>query len=266
MNTSARTSAVLGLLLALGPGAHADVSTGVRVIPTYGSSRFDNGAQVDVTALPVTFFVHNERFSLRATLPYLQMRTDLPVVNLGGPFFSIPVGGQTIDENGLGDLVLTPSVLLNTIRPHRPSVWAGARIKLPTADEEKYLGTGKADYGPAAGLLVPVGERLLLSGSAHYDVRGDPPNNDLKNTLSATLAGRVGLGTLSGLSLAFTRTDAARQGHERTWDGSALFDYPLRATGFTLQAGLLGEISGDATGYGVAIGFTYRDDPLPWGQ
>jgi hypothetical protein len=237
----------------------------VRVIPTYGSSRFDNGAQVDLAALPITFIARSERFSLRATLPYLQMKTELPVVYVGGPLLNVPVGGGSLDEEGAGDLVLDPSILIHEGGPRRPWIWGGVRLKVPTADENKYLGTGETDYGPAAGLLLPVGDRLLVSSTVRYDFRGDPPGVDLKNTLVGALAGRVRLGTLSGLTLAFTRSDAARAGRDRTWDVSAFYDRPLSAQGFTLQAGVLAEISGDASGYGIALGFTYRDDPLPWG-
>jgi len=265
MTSIARTATVVALLLACGPDAHAGVQTGVRVIPSFGSSDLDNGVQLDLATLPVTLILRSERVSLRATLPYLQVTTEIPVYYLGGPNLRFPVGGQTIHEEGPGDLVLTPSVLISRGGLQKPWIWGGVRLKVPTADEDKRLGTGQIDYGPTVGLLQPAGDRLLLYASARYDVRGDPPGIDLHNTLAASLAGRLRLRRLSGVTLGLSRTEAALPGGEPSLTASTFFDHVFRRRDLSLHAGVFTDRSGDASGYGVALGFTYRDDPLPWG-
>jgi hypothetical protein len=265
MTSIARAAIVVALLLTFGPGAHAGVQTGVRVIPSYGSSDLDNGVQLDLAALPVTFILRSERLSLRATLPYLQVTTEIPVYYIGGPNLRFPIGGQTIHEEGPGDLVLTPSVLIYRGDLHRPWVWGGARLKVPTADEDKRLGTGEVDYGPSVGLLQPAGDRLLLYATARYDVRGDPPGTDLHNTFAASLAGRLRVRTLSGVTLGLSRTEAAFLGGEPSLTASTFIDHFFRQKDLSLHAGVFSNRSGEASGYGIAVGFTYRDDPLPWG-
>jgi hypothetical protein len=247
------------------PSMHAEMQTGVRVLPAYYTSDLDNGVRFDYGTIPITVIVRSSRFSLRTTFPYVQMHAELPVIYVGGPLLRIPVGGQTIDEDGAGDVVMTPTVAIVTGDLHRPWVWAGARVKIPTADETKYLGTGKTDYGPVAGILQPIGTRVLFLASAAYIVRGDPPRVDLKNTLATSVACRVRAGLLSGVTLAVSRGDAANASLPPVWTASTSFDHFFRG-GYSLFASAFAIRSDAGDGYGAAIGFTYHDDPLPWGS
>jgi hypothetical protein len=177
----------------------------------------------------------------------------------------VPVGGQVIDEDGPGDVVVAPSfALVEGSLTGRPWVWVGARVKVPTADSDKYLGTGKYDYGPDVGIMGVVNTRLLLLASAFYDVRGDTQYVDYSNTLALTGAGRIRLGAVSGLTLAGTHGSSLLDGVDPVWTATAAYDHPF-PNGYSIYGGAFKELSAPGNAYGVAIGFIYREGPLSWG-
>ena len=266
MQRHARSVFAFALLAGLASPAWASLDSGVRVIPTYITSEFDSGLKVDLRTLPVTMFVRSERLSLRATFPFMQMKADVPAFVVGGPIFQFTVPGQTLSEEGPGDVLLNPAVLIVKGDLDSPSVWGGVRLKVPTANEDDFLGTGEFDYGPAIGILQPVGDRLLLSGTATYIVRGDPPDRDLANTLGATVAGRVRLFDFSGVTLSVLRGDSAVPDGAPVMGASLAYDHLFEKNGTSIYGGVYRGQSAEGEGYGLSIGFTWRDEPLPWGS
>lgn len=258
---------VLPILLVAGFAASeapAQVLTTVRVVPNYLTSEAQDGLRTDVSSFPITVGMFTHRFALHATFPYVQLHAEVPVEYIGGPLFRIPVGGQVIDEEGPGDVVVAPAFAVIESGLHRPWVWVGARVKIPTADSDKYLGTGKYDYGPDAGIMGLVGTRLLLLGSAFYDVRGDTQYVDYSNTLAVTGAGRVRVAAQSGITLAATRGSGLIQDADPVWTVTTAWDHQY-GNGYSLYGGAFKELSGQANTYGLAIGFIYREGPLAWG-
>jgi hypothetical protein len=244
--------------------APAQVVTTVRVVPTYLTSEADNGLKMDLSSFPITVGLLSNRFSVHATFPYLQMHAEVPVTYVGGPIFHFPVGGQVIDEDGPGDVIFAPSFAVVEGGLSRPWVWVGARVKVPTADSDKYLGTGKYDYGPDAGIMGIVNSRLLLFGSAFYDVRGDTQYVEYNNTLALTGAGRIRVGAVSGLTLAGTHGSGMIEGADPVWTVTTAYDHPFR-NGYSIYGGAFKDLSAPGNAYGVAIGFIYREGPLIWG-
>jgi hypothetical protein len=248
-----------------GSNLPAQVVTTVRVVPSYFTSDADNGLKTDLSSFPVTVGLLTNRFAVHATFPYLQMHAEVPVTYVGGPIFRVPVGGQTIDEDGPGDVVVAPSfAIVEGGLEHRPWVWVGARVKVPTADSDKYLGTGKYDYGPDTGIMGSVNSRLLLFASAFYDVRGDTQYVNYSNTLVLTGAGRIRVGALSGITLAGTHGSGLIEGADPVWTVTTAYDHLFR-NGYSIYGGAFKELSAPGNAYGVAVGFIYREGPLTWG-
>jgi hypothetical protein len=248
-----------------GSDLRAQVVTTVRVLPSYLTSEADNGLKTDLSSFPITVGFLTDRFAVHATFPYLQMHAEVPVVYIGGPLFHVPVGGQVLDEDGPGDVVVAPSfAIVEGGLSHRPWVWVGARVKIPTADSDKYLGTGEYDYGPDTGIMGVVNTRLLLFASAFYDVRGDTQYVNYSNTLTLTGAGRIRVGEISGITLAGTHGSGLIEGADPAWTVTAAYDHPFR-NGYSIYGGAFKELSAPVDAYGVSIGFIYHEGPLTWG-
>ncbi|MGH9748462.1 MAG: transporter [Candidatus Polarisedimenticolia bacterium] len=254
----------IALMLLHAAPAGAAVHTAMRLEPSYMSQKYDGGATLDLTALPVTFVLRSSRVSFRATLPYLRLEAATPDVVLGGPILRIPIEGRTLAEEGPGDLILTPAVLLHRDGPEHPSVWGGLRLKVPTADEEEYLGTGKADLGPTLGMTYLANSRLLFLGGLRYTVRGDPPDVDLENTLTASAGARIRAALRNGVTVGVARGESSLPGGDVNWSASLSYDH-LLANRTTILTTAFTDLSGEARGYGISLGFVFREDPFDWG-
>lgn len=120
--------------------------------------------------------VRNTLYSIVPTLGYMAKDYDLSVTV---PYVSLTqsAAGQSVTESGLGDIVARAGYVLIREGDRGVSLNGAVSVKLPTADEAKGLGTGKADIG--ATLLL--GERFgpvrldLLGG---YIKVGDPAGQD----------------------------------------------------------------------------------------
>lgn len=242
----------------------AAVQTSVSVVPSVESLDFDNGLKVDLSSYPVTVGLHTERLTLHATFPYEELNAQLPTYEVGGPVLHYQFGGQEINEEGPGDVVLTPSILALRGSFSRPWIWAGLRIKAPTADRDKYLGTGELDYGPGIGVLQPCGTRLGILLTARYDVRGDPPDMDLQNTWGGTFGTVIRIATLDFLTVTFDRSESYLPQGEPVNGAALAWQHPLR-NGFSLQFVGISDLSSSLRGYGAGLGFVYHENPFQWG-
>lgn len=152
--------------------ASANFETG-----NYGSSN-----RTDTWYLPVTVkkdLPDGAFFSV--TIPYVSQTGDASVSNIGGSPFKIkPSTGAVATSSGLGDVILRGGYTLITENKNVPfDLTLNAKIKVPTADDSKGLGTGEFDAG--AGLefakSLPSGFTGYLD--LYYTSIGDPSGLDL---------------------------------------------------------------------------------------
>lgn len=119
-----------------------------------------------------------EKGDITLTVPYLNISDD------GATF----VGGQveaidgTDSGSGLGDIILKGRYYAFEQDGPMPFIDLVGSIKLPTADEDKGLGTGKADFT----WMVEVARRLedkdwIALGEIGYTFVGDPSGFDADN-------------------------------------------------------------------------------------
>jgi hypothetical protein len=222
-------------------------------------------AQADLASIPLTLGFRTDRIALRAVVPYLDMRARTPDFRVGGPVIGFDVPAQEYEEKGLGDIFLTPSFQLLRGGLHRPSIWAYLRLKAPTGDPDKHLGTGKFDYAPGFGMLEPFGSRFVALLSARYDVRGDPPDVDLANTLGVSVGGTVRIAKVEGLTLSLSRGDVTSESGDPVDSATLAWYHPVH-NGLAITASALATLNGDFQSRGIAIGITFNDSPWDWGQ
>jgi hypothetical protein len=118
----------------------------------------------------------------KLTVPWLRI-TNPSVGPAGEP---LP-GGCDIVESGLGDTVASADfALLDGSRGDGLMVDLVGKVKLPTADEDHCLGTGKVDYSGQVDLAQAFG---AISGFATLGWRkfGDPSDTDFHDPVFASL-------------------------------------------------------------------------------
>lgn len=110
-------------------------------------SRGDYGLAEDTEVFVVPFNYVAERgpWALRATLPWLQLNGPAAVVAGSNGSVGGPTRPTSSSESGLGDSVVALTYKTNT-GPTGPHFNFTGKVKLPTGDEDRGLGTGEVDY------------------------------------------------------------------------------------------------------------------------
>ena len=144
-------------LLSFNPAFAADTASRYLDVSA-GFSRGDYGTTLntDLYRLQASYGQIIGRYNFSVTAPFLHLREN------------------KINETGLGDITLQAGMIFNEDVFERNSFYGSVSVKLPTADENKGLGTGESDVG---GFLGYTGRfdivNLNLSGG--YIVTGDTP-------------------------------------------------------------------------------------------
>ncbi|MDH4328413.1 MAG: transporter [Nitrospira sp.] len=91
-----------------------------------------------------------------------------------------PLSSSTTDS-GLGDIILRGRYYLIEERSFMPLLALTGRIKMPTADADRGLGTGEFDEGAGLELTKTLADRWLAFLDGGYNIIGDAPGRDFNN-------------------------------------------------------------------------------------
>lgn len=228
------------------------VSSGVD----FSSGDYGTDTTTDILVVPFTAAWRTDQLRLSASLPYI--RIDGGEVVLGPDGRPLPgVPGATGTRSGLGDLSLgatwtVPPELFGALE-----LDLGARVKLPTSDEDKSLGTGKTDWSVSADLSYPLGAwaPFLTLG---YRMPGDPDGTELQNSFSAS----VGTSLSLGRTVLIASYDYAEGASPLADDSRELFaavNTPLAGKVSATAYGTVG-LSDGSPDYGLGVLFTLKFD------
>ena len=155
----------------------------------YSVGDYGTGKDTTIVYIPFTLGVRPfDRFWLNLTVPFLYQNGQNVVTTGGGVAsrkgqkgkFAQPTTSSS--EEGLGDVLLKASLVLVEERDFIPEITPYLKIKFPTADADRGLGTGEFDET----LGVDVSKRLIgaLFGyvTLAYTFIGDPPGTDFRNS------------------------------------------------------------------------------------
>jgi hypothetical protein len=157
-----------------------------------------------------------DNWNIKISTSYLRV-TSPTFVTPDGDFIGTSSVLKRVTEEGNGDINISGTYTLIDDREHAYGLDVSARVKLPTADEDKFLGTGKTDYGVNAELYKPVNDWTPY-WNVGYRWRGDPSGFNLKNIWSSSIGTdyRVNNDTSLGISYDWqqkttTRVDNAQE-------------------------------------------------------
>jgi len=160
-----------------------------RMLLSVGGGRFTGKyGQPETTTLDVLSLNarwYYARGEVQISLPYLQLDQGADVRFVDGQPIALP--GDAIPSNqqnvsGLGDVVVRGEYYLRTGTSTTPWIIGLVRLKLPTGNEAKGLGTGSADVEVGVDLIQRHG-RLNWMADVGYTFAGDAFGLDSKNML-----------------------------------------------------------------------------------
>jgi hypothetical protein len=182
------------MLVAISPLTHANgtpddgsfnwfLNAGVgRFEGDYG---LEDDTTVDVLNLSARWYL--PRTELTLSVPYLRIDGPADIIVIGGQPVAVPGEGDSRTESGLGDIVIQGEYYLRTATESGPWVIGLLRLKAPTGDEDRGLGTGAADVEAGIGLIQPHG-RVNWLADVGYTWVGSSSEFELRDVL------RVGAG------------------------------------------------------------------------
>jgi Putative MetA-pathway of phenol degradation len=185
--------ASLLLLLCLGQGWAQGTQEGrehflVKIGTLYERGDFGTPNTTRVFFVPVTFRYLGERFDVSVTPSFVRIDTSGGVRLIDGVPIPTGEGPGIVREAGPGDtLVKGRLFLLEDAGRGSPlsALTPFVKIKIPTANDKRDLGTGKADYGFGVEWDKQL-ESFLLFGDVGYTVIGKPVGLALQNRPAAS--------------------------------------------------------------------------------
>jgi hypothetical protein len=158
--------------LTLGAGLH------------YSSGDYGTSSTTRITSLAGTAQYETGPWLYKATIPYLEVSGAATVIPGIGRVRGGPAPTRT--QSGFGDIVLSATYAAYYNRATTLGLDLTGKLKLPTADEAKGLGTGEPDFA----LLVDgykSFDRVTGFGGLGFHMLGDSPAFPLRNVWSANL-------------------------------------------------------------------------------
>jgi outer membrane putative beta-barrel porin/alpha-amylase len=178
---------ILFLLAAFPPaGWSADEKWQTGLSATYTTGDYGTNSRTNILYVPFSLRRLFADGDLTLTIPYIRITSNGNVTLIGG------VPNRTgrlrtarttarVTESGLGDMILQGRYYILDERKFLPTIALTARVKAPTADADKGLGTGEWDEGVGAEVSKKFGEQWIGFFDLGYTVIGKPAGVTLRN-------------------------------------------------------------------------------------
>jgi hypothetical protein len=220
---------------------------------TADTGKYGTNQKTDLFYWPVTLKRYFSEGDVALTVPYIDLNTEGGQTVVDGTV----VQGHGSGGSGLGDVLLKGRYNWIEQTDQLPFVDLVARLKLPTADENKGLGTGEADFGVGAELARRFLKDNMWFGDLSYTFIGDPPDIDYDNRVAVELGlGHDFLPDLMGCVF-YDYRSAISDGSEDAHSVSFLANYRVSKQVRTYAMIDLG-LSDGAPDYGATVGASYR--------
>lgn len=157
---------------------------------SYDQGDFGTDDTTHTLFVPVTLRYLGERwdFGVTTSLIYLDAPEEIAIVD-GVPVRTDQRTGGRETATGIGDVILRARWF--AVDDPGPTAWWPSltpfvRLKIPTADEDRNLGTGEFDGGLGLEWDKTFG-RFFLFGDASFTFMGDPPGRNFRDRPAASI-------------------------------------------------------------------------------
>jgi hypothetical protein len=148
----------------------------------YSSGKYQDQTETTMLYIPYFASLTQGRLTWKAGVSWIRIDGPGSVIDGG----LVPSGRTTRQESGPGDTWVSLSYQMEAFPAELGFLDITGKLKIPTADEDKGLGTGKFDEVLQIDYMYPC-DRLTPMASLSYKHRGDPAAYNLKNTFSLSV-------------------------------------------------------------------------------
>lgn len=161
---------------ALAEGGRWTLSTGVD----YTNGNYGEAQDTTIVTVPFLASYAKDRWSATLIVPFVSIDGPGTIVPgglggggplgglLGGADAASPVSPGGVSEMGLGDISLALAVA-PVVTTGGTQMTVTGRVRAPTADADRSLGTGESAASIAGGLRQVIGARAAVYGSVGYE-------------------------------------------------------------------------------------------------
>lgn len=215
---------------------------------TYGS-----GSRVDTMYLPLTLKRYYDAADVSVSVPFIRQTSNNDVITTGGMVYKKHGAGATAQNSrsGIGDAVVKGSYYLLIQEPF--DFFLIGKIKIPTADKDKGLGTGEFD----ATVGFESDKKITDDWTAFFDLNytfvGSPSGSDLNNVVFFDIGLSRKINSLSTGSVFFEQSTPLASGGGDVRDILLNVDYKITNTA-KLFAGFSVGLTESSQDYGISGG------------
>jgi len=170
----------------------------------YNTGNYGGSQSTDVMYVPFTGKYQGKSWTLKLTVPYLQITGPGNVINVINGVAITPdtAINSPVTRSGLGDVIAAATHNIYNGGTSGLLVNLTGKIKFGTADRTQGMGTGENDYSAQSDIFQTSG-KLTTFGTLGYRVYGSPPGYALSNAIYGSLGGsyKFGQETHGGLML-----------------------------------------------------------------
>ncbi|OGR96537.1 MAG: hypothetical protein A2016_00775 [Elusimicrobia bacterium GWF2_62_30] len=193
-------------------------------------------------------------------MPYLRQSAWGQVIWLGGkPVRPVrgPVSVSVPAQAGLGDILLRGGYTLMREAADGFGMEVYGQLELPTADKEKWLGTGEMDESAGLKFTKEMLPGWLLLASGGYTLVGDPPGTDFNNQLSLGLGVKRSLSDKLSMAVQYETESSIVSGNPAPASLNALVTY-LMPDSFLATGGASLGLSDGSPEIGLSLGVSQK--------
>ncbi len=154
----------------------------------YSSGKYGGGEAIEMLFLPLTAKYESGPYTLKLTVPYIELSGPANVIGNTSGNMAIPLAGAGPQRTvaGLGDVQAGLGYNAYFDPDRQFALDLATRIKFATADAEKGLGTGKNDLSLQCDAYKTSGDTTFMA-SLGYKWTGKPAGSDYRNVAYASV-------------------------------------------------------------------------------
>lgn len=228
----------------------------------YDTGKYGTPDRTNSLYIPFTLKRYFSEADLSVTVPYLRQSSAGQVTWVGGKPVHVGMrkaaaSSATSTESGLGDIILRGTYTLLRDGPKSFDLGLAGKLKFPTADETKGLGTGETDEGAGLEFAKEISPGWTLLADGYYTVIGDPSGVDFNNQISLDAGFYRKLSGNMALTVLFETQSSIVDGNAdpRSLGGTLSYSAP---DGIQFSGGLTLGLSDGSPDIGLSAGFSRR--------
>lgn len=252
----------------------------VSATVNYSSGSYGTDARTNILYAPLTVRRIFQNGDVSLTIPFVSIsgtgavrlvggmptRTSSSTASSIGALASTTGGGKgtgsrplssATTDSGLGDIILRGRYYLVEESDIVPLVALTGRVKMPTADADRGLGTGEFDEGAGMELTKTLMDRWLAFLDGGYTIIGDAPGTNFNNQWWYDVGVGYDVTDTFNISLFYEEYRALVATVNNPRDLLALTHY-VASNAVHLTGSLLVGLSNGAPNYGVGAGIRFR--------